>query len=49
MVGFLNRVAAERIGGKRPSPPRAIGAAIVVGATAGTITYRLLRQRASRS
>lgn len=49
MVDFLNRVVAERIGGKRPSPPRAIGAAIAVGATAATITYRLLRHQASRS
>ena len=49
MGGFLNRVVTDRIGGKRPSPPRAIGAAIAVGATAATITYRLLRHQASRS
>ncbi len=42
-MSFLNRVAIDRIGGKRPSPPRAIGAAAVVGGTAAAITYRLLR------
>jgi hypothetical protein len=49
MSGFLNRVAADRIGGKRPAPPRAMGAAFVVGTTAGVITYRLLRHQGSRS
>lgn len=48
MAGFLSRVAGERISGKRPSPPRAIGAAIVVGAVAGTLTYRLLRHQSSQ-
>jgi hypothetical protein len=45
MRGFLTRVVAERVGGKQPSPPRAIGAALLVGTTAGAITYRLLRHR----
>jgi hypothetical protein len=49
MGNFLSRVAVDRIGGKRPSPPRAIGAAFVVGTAAGAITYRLLRHQASRS
>jgi hypothetical protein len=49
MKGFLTRVVADRAGGKRPAPPRAIGAAAVVGATAGAITYRLLRHQSSRS
>ena len=49
MRGFLTRVMADRVGGKRPAPPRAIGAALVVGATAGAITYRLLRHQSSRS
>jgi hypothetical protein len=48
-MGFLNRVVADRIAGKQPAPPRAIGAALVVGTTAGAITYRLLRHQASRS
>lgn len=49
MSGFLTRVVADRAGGKRPAPPRAIGAAVVVGTTAGAITYRLLRHQSSRS
>jgi hypothetical protein len=49
MKGFLTRVVAERVGGKRPAPPRAIGAAMVVGTAAGAITYRLLRHQSSRS
>ena len=49
MGGFLKRVVGDRIGGKRPAPPRAIGAALVVGTTAGAITYRLLRHQGSRS
>lgn len=49
MSGFLTRVVADRVGGKRPAPPRAIGAAIAVGTTAGAITYRLLRHQSSRS
>ena len=49
MSRFLNRVVVDRIGGKRPAPPRAMGAAFVVGATAGVITYRLLRHQSSRS
>jgi hypothetical protein len=49
MKGFLTRVVADRVGGKRPAPPRAIGAAAVVGTAAGAITYRLLRHQSSRS
>ncbi|HUC08447.1 MAG TPA: hypothetical protein VMR96_10210 [Solirubrobacterales bacterium] len=49
MSGFLTRVVADRVGGKRPAPPRAIGAAIAVGTTAGALTYRLLRHQSSRS
>jgi hypothetical protein len=49
MSHFLNRVVADRIGGKQPAPPRAMGAAFVVGTTAGVLTYRLLRHQSSRS
>jgi hypothetical protein len=49
MSRFLNSVLVDRIGGKRPAPPRAMGAAFVVGTTAGVITYRLLRHQGSRS
>jgi hypothetical protein len=41
--GFLKRVAADRLTGQRPAPPRAAGAAVVVGSAAAAITYRLLR------
>ncbi len=43
MTGFLNRVVIDRVTGKRPSAPRAIGAAAVAGGTVAAITYRLLR------
>lgn len=43
MGDFLKKVTADRIAGERPSPPRALGAAIVVGTTAAVIAYRLLR------
>jgi hypothetical protein len=43
MSGLLKRVAAERIGGGRPSSPRALGAALVAGAATAILTYRLLR------
>lgn len=49
MSPFLKHVVADRIGGKRPAPPRAMGAAFVVGTTAGVIAYRLLRHQSSRS
>lgn len=49
MSRFLNRVMVDRIGGKRPAPPRAMGAAFVVGTTAGVVTYRLLRHQSSRT
>jgi hypothetical protein len=45
MSSFLTRVVADRVGGKRPAPPRAIGAAVVVGTAAGAVTYRLLRHQ----
>jgi len=49
MGSFLTRVVVDRVGGKQPAPPRAIGAAMVVGTAAGAITYRLLRHQSSRS
>lgn len=48
MRRFLTRVVTDRVRGKRPAPPRAIGAAVAVGTAAGAITYRLLRHQASR-
>jgi hypothetical protein len=49
MGDFLKRVAADRIAGERPAPPRALGAAVVVGTAAALITYRLLRHEADQS
>lgn len=49
MAGFLKRVTVERVIGERPSPPRALGAAAVVGAAAAAITYRLLRYQSDES
>jgi hypothetical protein len=40
---FLGGVAIDRMRGNTASPPRAMGAAILVGASAAAITYRLLR------
>jgi hypothetical protein len=44
MSGFVKRVAADRLGGSRPSPARAIVTAATVGAAAAGFTYRLLRR-----
>lgn len=35
----------ERLGGKRPSAPRAIGAAVTIGGAAAVATYKLLRHQ----
>jgi hypothetical protein len=43
MSDFVKRIAAERIGGERPGAPRALGAAVAVGAAAAALTYRVLR------
>jgi hypothetical protein len=43
MRGFVTRVAAQRIGGGRPSSPRALLAASAVGTAAAVLTYRVLR------
>jgi hypothetical protein len=44
MTGFVKSVIADRIGGNKPSPFRAIGAAAVVGVAAAGITYKALRR-----
>ena len=49
MSDFLKRVASDRIAGKRPAAPRALGAALAVGAAATAITYRLLRHEPDAS
>ena len=43
MKGYLQRVAGDRLGGKRPSPVRAVVAATAAGVAAAGITYRVLR------
>ena len=43
MTGFLQRVAADRFAGDKPSPARAAITAVVTGAAAAGLTYRLLR------
>jgi hypothetical protein len=44
MGDFVKRIATDRLGGERPGAPRALGAAVVVGAAAAVLTYRALRQ-----
>ncbi len=39
----------ERMSGKRPSAPRAIGAAATVGGAAAVATYKLLRHQEEKS
>jgi hypothetical protein len=46
---FPTRTVIDRLAGKRPAPPRALGAAAAVGATAAVVTYRLLRHQGERS
>jgi hypothetical protein len=44
MSELLKRVTAERLTGERPAPPRAVGAAAIVGTVGAVITYKLLRR-----
>jgi len=43
MREFITNIVAQRVGGDRPSVPRAAAAAVVAGAIAAGITYRILR------
>ncbi len=43
MSDFIQKVAADRLSGERPSSPRALAAAVAAGITVAVITYRLLR------
>ncbi|HYI79616.1 MAG TPA: hypothetical protein VEW67_02000 [Thermoleophilaceae bacterium] len=47
MRGFLQKVAADRMTGERPAPPRALAAAVVAGSAVAAVTYRLLRREQS--
>lgn len=44
MSDFMKRVTADRLGGEKPAPPRALGAALLVGTAGAVITYKLLRK-----
>jgi len=46
---FPINTVIERMGGNRPSAPRAIGAAMAVGTTTAALTYKLLRHQEERS
>jgi hypothetical protein len=43
MSGVIKQAFSDRIGGKRPSPVRALAAATVAGVAAAGITYKVLR------
>jgi hypothetical protein len=43
MGGFVKKVAMDRIGGDKPSAPRAFLAASAAGAFTAVLTYRALR------
>jgi hypothetical protein len=43
MSAFVQRVALDRIQGRRPSTLRAVGAAAAAGVAAAVITYKALR------
>jgi hypothetical protein len=42
-VGILKQAVADRLKGDRPSPARAVLAAVVAGGAAAAITYKALR------
>jgi hypothetical protein len=43
MPAVLNRAFAKRVSGDKPSPLHAAAAAVVAGAVAAALTYRVLR------
>jgi hypothetical protein len=44
MRDFIKRITADRVSGDPPAPPRALGAAAIVGTAGAVITYKLLRK-----
>jgi hypothetical protein len=42
-MGFLKQAVVDRLKGDRPSPARAVLAAVVAGGAAAAITYKALR------
>jgi hypothetical protein len=47
MSDFVGEAVSQRVQGDEPSRLRALGAAIIIGAGAGALAYRLLRSRSS--
>ena len=43
-MGPLIRTVTERIGGKKPSPVRALVAAMIAGLGVAAVTYKALRK-----
>jgi len=43
MPGILKRAFGDRLKGDDPPPLRAVGASVIAGAMAATITYKVLR------
>ena len=43
MKGWILRIVGKRLAGKRPSPFRAVGAALIAGVGVAVISYRGLR------
>jgi hypothetical protein len=44
MSDLIKNVTADRLSGKRPAAPRALGAAAFVGTVGAVVTYKLLRK-----
>ena len=42
-TGQVKDAATERVAGDRPSPPRALLVAIIIGIGAAAVTYKVLR------
>jgi hypothetical protein len=43
MKGWILRIVGKRLAGKRPSPLRALGVALIAGMVVGIVTYKALR------
>jgi hypothetical protein len=42
-MGIVKNAISDRLKGNRPSPPRALVAAVVAGAVLAAVTYKALR------
>jgi hypothetical protein len=43
MKGWILRIVGKRLAGKRPTPFRAVGAALIAGVGVAVVSYRALR------